>query len=254
MTERVSGSGRRVIITGASSGIGRAIALHLGARSGTRLAIIARRQERLEEIAATVRRTGGSADVVLADLMEAEACRDSIRRSAELLGGVDVLIHCAGVVRSSSVLDQSIEDLDELLALDVRAAMLCTQAAAQVMREDAGGAILLIGSVFGRTAVKGFSAYCAAKAAVQQYTRVAALELAAHGIRVNALAPGYVATELNADDLADEKVRQAVLRRIPAGRIAEPEDLLGAVDLLCGPGGDYITGETLVIDGGFALR
>jgi NAD(P)-dependent dehydrogenase (short-subunit alcohol dehydrogenase family) len=245
---------RRVVVTGASSGIGRAVALHLGGRSGTHVALIARRRDRLEEVAARIRAAGGAATVIVADLAAAEDCERAVRESADALGGLDVLVHCAGILRSSAVLEQTSELIDEVLALDVRAAMLCTKAAGEVMRAGGGGSILLVGSVFGTKAVRTFSAYCAAKAAVQQFTRVAALELARDGVRVNALAPGYILTELNAAELADERIRDAVLQRIPIGRIAQPEDLLGAVELLCGPAGSYITGETLVVDGGYQLR
>lgn len=246
-------AGKSVVVTGAGSGIGRAIAERL-AMLGAYVTLAARTAPKLDEVAESIRSRSGKVLAVPTDITVDEEVRVLFDQVSATFGGVDVLVNNAGVAREGRVSDQSMAEFDTVLGTNLRAVFLCSQIAAKSMAERGGGKILNVGSAFGIKPVKGFGAYCASKAAVEHLTRVAALELSTSNIQVNAIAPGYVATELNASDLADGSFQEAVLRRIPARRIANPEELLPLIELLCSPSADYITGQTVVIDGGLVLR
>jgi 2-deoxy-D-gluconate 3-dehydrogenase len=254
VSEQAGGAGgRSVLVTGAGRGIGRALALALAA-DGARVCLAARSRDELEDVAGRVRGAGGDAVTCQGDVTDPSDAERMVTTAVEAFGTLDVLVNNAGITRGGSILTQPVEDFDAVITTNLRGTFLCTQAAARRMVAAGRGKILTISSVFGTSAVREQSAYCASKAALNQFTRVVALELAPHGIQVNAIAPGYVATSLNEEALDDPATAERVLRRIPAGRIARPDDLAGIVRLLCSEASDYITGEVVVIDGGFGLR
>jgi NAD(P)-dependent dehydrogenase (short-subunit alcohol dehydrogenase family) len=244
--------GRTVLVTGAGRGIGRAIALGIAA-AGAQVCLAARSHDQLEDVAARITAVGGAAVTCAGDVTLPADARRMVATAVRAFGALDGLVNNAGIIRSASIASMAVEDWDAVMTTNLRGMFLCTQAAVRPMTEAGRGKIVNIASSFGVTPVKAHAAYCASKAAILHFTRVAALEFAKLDVQVNAVAPGYVSTDLNAESLADDGVRDRILRRIPAGRIAQPDDLKATVRYLLSSESDYVTGQTVVIDGGFSL-
>lgn len=240
---------KRVLVTGASSGLGRYMAAWLAAR-GARVAAAARRVEALEALAAEAE---GRMVVVAMDVGDAESVRRGVAAAREALGGLDGLVNNAGIAWSGRSLDMPDEDWSRVIDTNLSGVFRVAQAAARVMAEGQGGAMVNVASILGLGTGLGLSAYCASKAAVAHLTRTLAMEWARYNIRVNALAPGFFPTEMNRDYLESpdgEKLR----KRVPMGRFGRYEDLDGPLELLLGDGGAYITGVILPVDGGHLVR
>jgi NAD(P)-dependent dehydrogenase (short-subunit alcohol dehydrogenase family) len=240
--------GRTALVTGASSGLGRHFAALLAAH-GARVRAAARRTDALATLVEQLRTRGGDAQAVALDVRDPS----SVRSALAACDGVDIVINNAGVAQTRPALELREDDWQAVLDTNLSGAFRVAAAAAQTMK-DAGrsGVIVNIASVLAFRVAKQVAAYVAAKAALVRLTEALALEWAAHGIRVNALAPGYVETELNRDFLRSA-AGEAMAKRIPQRRFGTPGDLDGALLLLAGPAGEYITGATLVVDGGHAL-
>jgi glucose 1-dehydrogenase len=237
---------RVALVTGADTGIGWAIAQRLQA-DGFALAFHTRDEEddareRFDEIAAR-----GRAEWVPGDVSDPETCERIVREAVEKLGRIDVLVNNAGVTSAKPALDLTAEDFDKIFIIDVRGAFLLARAAALSMRESGGGSIVNITSVHEHIPRPGFTLYAAGKAALGMLTRSLALELAADGIRVNAVAPGAIATERNEE--AD-----ALIPEIPLGRPGEPEEVAGLVSYLAGDEARYVSGASILIDGAMAQQ
>lgn len=252
MTDQRSLQGRAVLVTGAGRGIGRSIALGL-ARAGADVCVSARTQTQLDAVVGAIESAGGRAISCAGDVTSREDVVRMVDATVQAFGSLDGLVNNAGILRSGSVVSMTEADWNAVFDTNLKGVFLGCQVAIERMSAVGAGKIVNVASTFGLSPVKNHAAYCASKAAILQFTRVAALEAARFGLQVNALAPGYVATDLNADSLADEGVRERILRRVPAGRIADPDDLVAAVEYLLSSGSDYVTGHTLVIDGGFGL-
>ncbi|HEY0832330.1 MAG TPA: glucose 1-dehydrogenase [Azospirillum sp.] len=249
MSFRVDLSGRTALVTGASSGLGRHFA-ELLARSGARVAVAARRVDALEELCDTIAALGGEAVAVPMDVTDAGSVRNAVADAADGLGGLDILINNAGTTVSRGFLDHTEQDWDRVLDTNLKGCFLVAQAAAGAMKDQGrGGSIVNIASILGLRVSGHVAAYAASKAGLVQLTKAMALELARFGIRVNALCPGYVETELNRDFFAGE-AGQAVIKRIPQRRLGTLEDLDGPLLLLCSDAGAYMTGAELAVDGG----
>ncbi len=240
---------RTALVTGASSGLGRHFAGVL-AGAGARVAVAARRRESLEEVVAEIAAKGGQAVAVPLDVTNAASVRDGVREAAAALGGLDILVNNAGATVSKSALDLAEEDWDRVLDTNLKGAFLVAQEAGRVMQESkTGGTIVNIASILGLRVAGHVAAYAASKAALIQLTQALALEWARYGIRVNALAPGYIETDLNRDFFATD-AGQALIKRVPQRRLGHLSDLDGPLLLLCSDAAAYMTGAVVAVDGG----
>lgn len=244
--------GQKALVTGASSGLGRHFALTL-ARAGAAVALAARSADKLAEAAAEIGRLGSRAISLPLDVTDASSVREAVARAEAELGGLTTLVNNAGVVVSKPLLEHDENDWDRVMDTNLKGAWLVAQEVARRMVAHAqGGCIINIASILGLRAVGGVPEYCASKAGLIHLTKVMALELARHNIRVNAIAPGYIRTDLNRDFFEGE-AGQAMVRRIPQRRLGEPGDLDGALLLLASDASRYMTGAIIPVDGGHLL-
>jgi 3-oxoacyl-[acyl-carrier protein] reductase len=247
--------GKVALVTGASSGLGARFAEVL-AENGAAVALVARRADRLAAVKAQIEASGGRALAVAADVSDRAAMRAAFAAAEKAFGTVTILVNNAGVAHSGRAVELAEDEWRRVLSTDLDAVFYCAQEAARRMLAAAtGGAIVNIASVLGFGVSKGVAAYATAKAGVIQLTRALALELAFKGIRVNAIAPGWIVTDINRDYLAGER-GEALKREIPVGRFGEERDLDGPLLLLASDAGRFVTGATIVADGGqmVALR
>lgn len=243
--------GRRVLVTGASGGLGEHFARFF-ARQGAAVAVAARRLADCERIASEIVAAGGRAVPVRLDVADAASVEAAINDALGLLGGVDILVNNAGVAATRPWLDTDEAGFDAILDVNLKGAFLVARQIAEAMKLAGGGAIVNIASVLGIGLTGNVGPYAVSKAALIQMTKTMALEWARHGIRVNALCPGYIATEINRAFFETDSGK-AMIRRIPQRRLGRPEDLDGAMALLASGAGAYITGTTLAVDGGHLL-
>jgi len=242
--------GKVALVTGASSGFGRHFAQTLAA-AGARVALGARRRAKLEETAELVRAAGGEAiclDLDVTDSLSITAC---VRETAAELGVPDILVNNAGIASQAFLTDISEEDWDAVIDTNLKGVFLTAQAVAKAMIvAGKPGSIVNIASILGLRVSKSLASYIAAKSAVVQLTKAMALEWARNGIRVNALAPGYFITEINAEQFADGAGDQFLKSRVPMARVGEMQEIEGPLLLLASAAGSYMTGSILVVDGG----
>jgi 3-oxoacyl-[acyl-carrier protein] reductase len=242
-------TGQVALVTGASSGLGERFAEVL-AENGADVVLVARRAERLAAVTARIAKSGRRATSVAADVRDKAAMQQAFDAAEKAIGTVTILVNNAGIVHSARAIEVTEEDWRRVLATNLDAVFFWAQEAARrMLAAGKRGAIINIASVLGFSPDKGVIAYAAAKAGVIQLTKALALELAFKGIRVNAIAPGWITTEINRDYLAGER-GSAMKRQIPMGRFGEVEDLDGPLLLLASDAGRYMTGATLVTDGG----
>jgi 3-oxoacyl-[acyl-carrier protein] reductase len=247
--ELFSLKGRVALVTGASSGLGVRLAEVL-AEAGAAVALVARRAERLDEVRSRIAAAGGRALAIVADVLDRAAMTHAFDQAEAELGTVDILINNAGVVHADRAVELAEAEWRRVLGTNLDAALYWSQEAARrLMAAQRGGAIVNIASILGFGVSKGVAAYAVSKAAIIQLTKALGLELASRGIRVNAIAPGWIITDLNRDYLASER-GAAILKDIPLGRFGETRDLDGTLLLLCSDAGRFITGTTIVVDGG----
>jgi len=244
--------GRRALVTGASRGIGKAVALALAAE-GADLALVARSLTDLEVTAKEVRALGRTAVVAAMDVTDESSVETTTGRVVAELGGLDVLVNNSGVITASRLLDTSIEEWDRVLGTNLRGTFLVCRAAGRHLVAQGSGKVINIASSFGVKPVSGFSAYSASKAGILQLTKVLALEWARDNVQVNAIAPGYVATDLSSAIVEDEAYAAKITARIPARRMATADEIGPLAVLLASPASDYLTGSVLVTDGGHSL-
>jgi len=237
--------GKSVLVTGASSGLGRHFA-ELLARHGAQVTLAARRTEALADACKAIEAAGGSARALRLDVADEGSIAALFADGATF----DIVVNNAGVSNAKRALDMSADEWDGVLDVNLRGPFLIARAAANALRKAGkGGSIVNVASIIAHRVAGDLSAYAASKAGLLQLTRALALEWARFGIRVNALCPGYIETEINQDFFATEP-GLALIKRIPQRRLGKPEDLDGALLLMASDAGSFMTGSNIVVDGG----
>lgn len=247
--------GRKAIVTGASSGIGRATALRLG-REGADVCInyySDKESGDAEAVVKAVAEAGGKAIAVRADVGDEGAVNAMVARAAEAFGGVDLLVNNAGIEKQAPLLEMSLELWSSVLATNLTGAFLCMREAGKVMVRGGGGVIVNMSSVHEFIPWPGFAHYCASKGALKLLAQTAARELAGKRIRVVNIAPGAIATPINDFVLDDPEAKHAVESEIPLGHMGQPEQIAAVVAWAASAEADYVTGTTIVVDGGMSL-
>jgi NAD(P)-dependent dehydrogenase (short-subunit alcohol dehydrogenase family) len=245
-------TGEVALVTGASSGIGRHLAGLLAA-AGAAVGLAARRGELLDDLAREIAAAGGRALPIACDVTRADSVAAAVTAAEDGLGPLSILVNNAGVVVSKPLFEHSEEDWDYVLDTNLKGAwLMAREFARHLVERRRPGRIVNTSSVLAARTIGRVPAYCAAKAGLTHLTDVLAMELARYGILVNALAPGYVETDFNRAFFQTE-AGKALIGRIPLKRLGQPQDLDGAMLLLCSPAGAYITGAVIAVDGGHGV-
>lgn len=243
--------GKVALVTGASRGIGKAIALLL-AENGADVAVnFAGSTAAAEAVAAEIEKMGRKAILVQGDVSQTEVCAEMVEKVVKELGHIDILVNNAGITRDTLLLRMKEEDWDAVLNTNLKGVFNCTKAGVKYMAKQRSGAIVNISSVVALMGNAGQANYAAAKAGILGFTRSVAKEMAARGIRVNAVTPGFIKTDMTS--VLSEKVVAAMEASIPLARLGEPEDIAKAVLFLVSDNAAYITGQTLHVDGGMVM-
>jgi len=241
--------GRTAFVTGASRGIGRAIALAL-ADAGAGVACAARALDQVEAAVAEIETAGGRARAIRLDVTSGEQIGAAVKEAEATLGPIDILVNNAGITLDKPSLEVTDDEWDTVLATNLTSMFRCARAVAPGMIARGRGKIINLGSMYGALGVPRYAVYCASKAAVGGLTRSLAAEWARHGVQVNCLAPGYMNTDIPRAAMADPKTRERFLSKIPARRIGEPEEAAALAVYMASPASDFMSGQTVYLDGG----
>jgi 2-deoxy-D-gluconate 3-dehydrogenase len=258
-TELFDLSGRISIVTGGNGGIGRAIALGL-ARAGAAVAVLARNEEKNQRVIGELQALGVRALAVKVDVTERGQLQPALEKVEETLGPVSILVNNAGISVVAGVLDQTPEDWDKVIETNLNTCFLLSKLAAQSMVKRRQGKIINIASMYSFFGSGFIPSYSASKGAVVQLTKSMAIELAPFNIRVNAIAPGWIETDLTAplttaaSGSPPELLYQEIIRRTPAGRFGNPDECAGTAVFLASRASDFVTGATICVDGGYSIR
>lgn len=245
-------AGRTALVTGASRGIGRSIAEALAAH-GANVVCAARTEKDLGEVTKAIEMAGGHAKPVIMDVEEGAALGQAAKAAEACFGQIDILVNNAGVNFREPVAAVSEEHFDRIVDINLKGLLFLTQAVARGMTARRRGKIINIGSITTSMGLSQLAVYSATKGAVGQLTKSLAAELGRHNIQVNALCPGFVITPLTSKLWGMPHMQDWAQKRIPAGRLARPEDLVGAAVFLASPASDYVTGHSLFVDGGYTV-
>jgi glucose 1-dehydrogenase len=246
--------GKRALVTGASSGIGRAVAIRL-AREGASVAVnYLSNLEAAKEVVKEINAAGAKGVAVQADVANEQQVEAMFERAVAELGGLEILVNNAGMETHHPFLEMPLDAWRKVIDVDLTGAFLCAQRAARVMTQGgAGGSIVNISSVHQIIPWGGYAHYCAAKAGLDMMSKTIALELARQKVRVNSVAPGAIATPINQNVWGNPESLSDLLRKIPTARMGQPEEIATVVAFLCSDEASYVTGATLYVDGGMTL-
>ena len=241
------------IVTGAGRGIGRAIAIGYGREGASVIVNYSRSRDAAQQVVENICAEGGQAAAIEADVSKLEEHERLIAETLQRFGRLDVLVNNAGIEYHEAVLDATPEIWEKTVAVNLRGAYFLATKAAAVMRNTGGGAIINISSVHDVEPLRERAIYSITKGGMMMMTKSLALELAEYNIRVNSISPGAILTDMNRKGLSIPEKRERLLRQVPAGRIGEPEDIIGAAVFLASNESSYVTGTTIYVDGGLLL-
>lgn len=239
------------IVTGGSRGIGRAIALHLAELGAKVIVNYSGSQAKAEEVVSEIEGIGSSAIAVQANVTDADAVANLMKQAIETYGKIDILVNNAGITRDNLLMRMKEEDWDAVMNTNLKGVFLCTKAVTRQMMKQRAGRIVNITSIVGIAGNAGQANYVAAKAGVIGLTKTAAKELAARNIYVNAVAPGFIDTEMTEE--LPEQIKAQMLTQIPLAKLGKPEDVAKVVAFLASDEASYMTGQTLHVDGGMVM-
>lgn len=244
-------NGKIAVVTGASRGIGRAVALKLAAKGATVVINYHGSKERAEEVKQEVEQNGGTAEVVQCNVADFEACNTLIQEVIKKHGRIDILVNNAGITKDGLLMRMSEEEFDSVIDTNLKGTFHCIRFASRQMMKQRSGRIINMSSVVGVAGNAGQTNYAASKAGVIGLTKAAAKELATRNITVNAIAPGFIQTEMT--DVLPDSVKEASVAQIPLGAFGKTEDVANAVAFLASDEAGYITGQVLHVDGGMVI-
>ncbi|MCP3761960.1 3-oxoacyl-[acyl-carrier-protein] reductase [Domibacillus sp. A3M-37] len=243
--------GKTALVTGASRGIGKAIALEL-ARHGADVAVnYAGNEQKAKEVANEIQAMGRRSFIVQCDISDSDAVQAMVKETVAQFGRLDILVNNAGITRDNLIMRMKDQEWDDVINTNLKGVFLCTKAVTRQMMKQRSGRIINISSVVGRIGNAGQANYTAAKAGVIGLTKASARELAARGITVNAIAPGFIATDMT--DKLSAEAKEQLIGQIPLGTLGDTADIAAAAAFLASDGAKYITGQVLGVDGGMAM-
>ena len=244
-------AGKVALVTGASRGIGRAVALRL-AGDGAKIAInFAGNLAKAEEVKSEIETLGSEAILVQGNVAEFETVSDIVKKIVDTWGKIDILVNNAGITRDNLLLKMSEKDFDEVIATNLKGVFNCTKAVTKLMMKQRTGRIINLSSVVGLMGNISQANYAAAKAGIIGFTKSAAKEFASRNVTVNAIAPGFIETDMT--DTLNDKVKEELSKNIPLGRFGSPKDVANVVAFLASEQAAYITGQVICVDGGMAI-
>lgn len=244
-------TGKIAIVTGASRGIGRQIAKTLAGYGATVIVNYCGSKDKAESVVAEITEAGGTAVTYQGDVSDFEVAKAMITDVKKQFGRIDVLVNNAGITKDNLVMKMSEEDFDKVIEVNLKGAFNCMKHVSRIMLKQRSGSIINMSSVSGVIGNAGQMNYCASKAGMIGMTKSLAREIGSRGIRVNAIAPGYIRTEMT--DILSDEVKEGILSQVPLKRMGEVEDIAEAVAFLASDKSTYITGQTLQVDGGMGM-
>ena len=243
--------GKCAVVTGASRGIGRAIALQLASEGAKVVVNYSGSEQKALEVVEEIKNNGGEAIAVQANVAESDSVQNLMKTAIDTYGSIDILVNNAGITRDNLLMRMKENEWDDVIDTNLKGVFLCTKAVTRQMMKQRAGRIINISSIVGVAGNAGQANYVAAKAGVIGLTKTTAQELASRNILVNAIAPGFITTEMT--EALPEEIKETMLKQIPLAKLGQPEDIAKAVVFFASDNANYITGQTLQIDGGMVM-
>ncbi|MEK4305366.1 3-oxoacyl-[acyl-carrier-protein] reductase [Oceanobacillus sp. FSL K6-0251] len=243
--------GQTAVVTGASRGIGRAIALELSKNGANVIVNYSGSEAKAEEVVGEIQELGVKAVKVQANISEEESVKQLMKQAVEEFGSIDILVNNAGITKDNLLMRMKEDEFDQVIQTNLKGTFLCTKAVTRQMMKQKSGRIINVASIVGVSGNPGQANYVAAKAGVIGLTKTTAKELASRNILVNAVAPGFISTDMT--DLLSEEQQESLLQLVPLARLGKPEDVARVVRFLASEDANYITGQTIHIDGGMVM-
>jgi 3-oxoacyl-[acyl-carrier protein] reductase len=244
-------TGKVAVVTGASRGIGRAIALELASQGAHVVVNYSGSEQKALDVVAEIEANGGQAIAVQANISDNDSVQALMKQAIDTYGSLDILVNNAGITRDNLLMRMKEDEWDDVINTNLKGVFLCTKAVTRQMMKQRAGRIINISSIVGVAGNPGQANYVAAKAGVIGLTKTTAQEFASRNILVNAIAPGFITTEMT--DSLPEELKEAMLKQIPLAKLGQPEDVAKAVAFFASSNANYITGQTLHIDGGMVM-